>query len=86
MDICPKKVLTKTDSGVKVRDLMACTLCQDCVDVCPHEPSAINVTWEDNAFIFTIESTNALAPERILVEAIKILQNQLNELESQIEG
>jgi len=86
VDICPRKVLAKTSDGIKVHDLMACTLCQDCVDACPHDPSAINISWEDDAFIFTIESTNALAPERILAEAIKILQDQLNQLESQIEG
>ena len=87
VDICPRKVLAKTDNEIKVRDLMACTLCQDCVEACRghHDPSAINVGWEDNAFIFTIESTSALVPERILVKAIEILQDQLNQLESQIE-
>jgi DNA-directed RNA polymerase subunit D len=84
VEICPKKILVKTDDKIKVHDLMACTLCQDCVDACPRNPPAIEVSWEKNTFIFSLESTNALSPERILKEAIKILDKQLSELENQI--
>jgi DNA-directed RNA polymerase II subunit RPB3 len=63
---------------------MACTLCQDCVEACPQEPKAIKVEWEENAFILNLESTGALPPERIVKEAVKILEGQLKEFESQI--
>lgn len=84
VEICPRKVLAKTDKKVEVRDLMACTLCQDCVEACPQKPSAIEVGWEENSFIFNLESSGAIPPERIMVEATKILDKQLSELESQI--
>lgn len=84
IDICPKKVLAKTDNKMEVRNLMACTMCQDCVEACPEEPKAIKVGWEENAFILNLESTGALPPERIVKEAVKILEGQLGELESQI--
>jgi DNA-directed RNA polymerase subunit D len=84
VEICPRKVLAKTDDKIEVRDLMACTLCQDCVVVCPQNPKAIEVGWEKDAFIFGLESTGALQSERILSEAIKILDKQLKEFESQI--
>jgi DNA-directed RNA polymerase subunit D len=84
VEICPKKILVKTDDKIEVHDLMACILCQDCVDACPQNPPAIEVSWEENTFIFSLESTNALPPERILKEAIKILDKQLSELENQI--
>ncbi|HVP26203.1 MAG TPA: DNA-directed RNA polymerase subunit D [Candidatus Bathyarchaeia archaeon] len=84
VDICPRKVLAKTGNKVEVRELMACTLCQDCVEACPQEPKAIKVEWEENAFILNLESTGALPPERIVKEAVKILEGQLKEFESQI--
>jgi len=84
VEICPKKVLAKTDNKITVRNLMACTLCQDCVETCPKDTSAIKVDWEPNTFIFNLESSGALPPERIMTEAVKILDKQLKELEGQI--
>jgi DNA-directed RNA polymerase subunit D len=84
VEICPRKVLAKTENRIGVRDLMACTLCQDCVTVCPQNPKAIEVGWEEDTFIFSLESTGALPSERILSEASKILDKQLKEFESQI--
>jgi len=84
VEICSRKVLAKTGNRIEVRDLMACTLCQDCVEACPQNPPAIKISWEENAFIFNLESTCALPPERILTEATKILDKQLKDLEDQI--
>ncbi|MCW4046894.1 MAG: DNA-directed RNA polymerase subunit D [Candidatus Bathyarchaeota archaeon] len=84
VDICPKKVLTMKENKVEVRELLACTLCMDCVEACPKEPKPIKVGWEKNAFIMNIESTGALPPERVLQEATKILDKQLTEFEEQL--
>jgi len=85
VEICPRKVLEKSGGKIEVRDLLACTLCQDCVDVCPKEPPAIEIGWEKNAFIFNLESTGALPPERIMTEAVKILDKELEEFAKQLE-
>ncbi len=84
VEICPRKVLAKTESKIEIRDLMACILCQDCVDACPQNPPAIKISWEENTFIFSLESTGALTPKRIMTEAIKILDEKLKDLESQV--
>ncbi|HVP15887.1 MAG TPA: DNA-directed RNA polymerase subunit D [candidate division Zixibacteria bacterium] len=84
VEMCPKKVLVKVDNKIEVRDLLACMLCQDCVEACPEKPSAIEVSGEEDAFIFSLESTGALPPERIITEAIKILEKELKELETDI--
>jgi DNA-directed RNA polymerase subunit D len=84
VEMCPRKVLIKADNKLEVRDLMACTLCQDCAEACPEKPSAIEVSGEEDAFIFSLESTRALPPERIITEAVKILDKQLKELEGEI--
>jgi DNA-directed RNA polymerase subunit D len=80
-DICPKKVLAMKGEKVDVRDILACNMCMDCVEACPKKDDGIKVSWEKNDFIMNIESTGALPPERILQEATKILDKQLNEFE-----
>jgi DNA-directed RNA polymerase subunit D len=84
VDICPKKVLAGNDKKIEVVNLEACTLCKDCVDACLKDKKAISVSWEENAFIFNLESTGALPPERVMEEAIKTLDKQLKEFESHI--
>lgn len=84
VEICPKKVLTKAENKIDLRDVMACTICQDCVQACPQDPKAIEVGWEEDTFIFSLESTGALSPERTIMEAVKILDRQLKEFESQV--
>jgi len=84
VEMCPRKVLIKTDNKIEVLNLMACTLCQDCAEACPENPGAIVVSGEEDAFIFSLESTKALPPERIVTEAIKILDKHLKEIEGQI--
>ncbi len=84
VEICPRKVLAKTGNKIEIRDLMACTLCQDCVEACPQNPPAIKISWEENMFIFNLESTGALSPETIMKKTIKTIDAQLKDLESQI--
>ncbi|MFW6117468.1 MAG: DNA-directed RNA polymerase subunit D [Thermoproteota archaeon] len=79
VEICPKQVLVNGGGEIEIRDLKACTLCKDCVEACPQDPPAIAVSWEKGAFILNIESTGVLPPERILIEAVKILDNWLED-------
>ncbi|MCW4017396.1 MAG: DNA-directed RNA polymerase subunit D [Candidatus Bathyarchaeota archaeon] len=84
VDICPKKVFAMKGEKVEVRDLLACNLCMDCVEICPKKDQGVKVEWEKNDFIMTVESTGALPPERVLQEATKMLDKQLNEFEEQL--
>jgi len=84
VEICARKVLVKAKDRIEIRDLMTCTLCQDCADVCPQNPPAIDVSWDENTFIFNLESTDALPPKRIMTEAAKIVDKQLKEFIRQI--
>jgi DNA-directed RNA polymerase subunit D len=84
VEICPRRVLAKADNKIEVRDSAACTLCQDCTEACPESPPAIRVSGEEDAYIFSLESTKVLSSERILTEAIKTLDKQLKELEGEI--
>jgi DNA-directed RNA polymerase subunit D len=82
--ICPEECFIQTDEGIKTQNELECTLCMDCVDVCPKDKSAIEVSWDKTAFIFKIESTGALPVERIVAEAIKILDSQVKDFSDQL--
>ena len=79
VDACPKRILKMEDGRIKFENLINCTLCRDCVDACPKEPPAIEVDWDDETFIFDVESTGALPVERIVLEASKILEEKFSE-------
>jgi DNA-directed RNA polymerase subunit D len=74
--VCSKNVLGVKDGKLEVLNINNCTLCMDCMDACPKEQKAIEITWEENTFIFNIESSGVLPPERIMQEAIKILDKK----------
>jgi DNA-directed RNA polymerase subunit D len=77
VDACLKQVLAVNDQ-VNVVDLENCNLCKECEKVCPDD--AIRVDKLKDTFIFNIESTGALPPERIFLESIRILKEKTNEL------
>lgn len=74
--VCPKKILVTVEKKIEVRNLMDCTLCEDCMDACPADPPAIEITWDKNTFIYDIESTGALPVERIVIESLSILDKK----------
>jgi DNA-directed RNA polymerase subunit D len=76
VDVCPKGILINAEKRIETHRILECTLCQDCMDVCPQDPPAVQVLGEKNAFIFNIESTGALPVERIVLEALNILEKK----------
>lgn len=86
VDTCPKRVLSISDGEKKLelRNVIDCTICQDCVDVCPKSPPAIEVAWDKDVFVLDIESTGALPVERIVNEAIKILDRKFESFLEQL--
>jgi len=86
VDICPKRVLSISDGGKKLelRNIIDCTVCQDCVDVCPKSPPAVEVSWDKDVFVLDVESTGALPVERIVNEAIKILDRKFESFFEQL--
>jgi DNA-directed RNA polymerase subunit D len=78
VDICPKRVLALSETGKKLdlRNVIDCTVCKDCVDVCPASPPALEVSWNKDVFVLDIESTGTLPVERIVLEALKVLDKK----------
>jgi len=76
VEACSQGVLTKKD-GVIFIDPDECSFCDLCKDACPKEPSAIEVGYSENAFIFRLEPTGALPPDEIMSQCLKILKDKL---------
>lgn len=83
-DTCPSNVFTFENKELKVDDPFSCTFCGTCTEACDVKPPAIVLELKDDDFIFTVESTGCLPPERIVSEAAQILIDKLNEFKEKI--
>ncbi len=81
----PKRVLIKAESKrggtQRWREL---ALCKDCAEAYPLDTSAVEVAWDQEAFVFNIESAGVLPPERIMIEALNILDKKVKGFLSQL--
>ncbi|MGB9135225.1 MAG: DNA-directed RNA polymerase subunit D [Candidatus Bathyarchaeia archaeon] len=84
--VCPKIVLTKAGDRIEIQKIIECTLCRDCVAACQKNPKAIEVTWDETSFVFSLESTGALPPEKILQEALSVLDRKLEDFLTQVKS
>ncbi len=81
---CPSDVLELKGGKIVVKDLLKCTLCNACVDIC--ELDAIKICSHDDKIIFQFETTGAMSPRDVLVEALRILKETLDEFQTTIKG
>jgi len=86
VDACPKRVLSISEGGKRpdLRNVIDCTMCRDCVGACPKSPPAIEVSSNKDVFVMDIESTGALPFDRIVTEAIKILDGKFESFLEQL--
>ncbi|MFH0897509.1 MAG: DNA-directed RNA polymerase subunit D [Candidatus Bathyarchaeota archaeon] len=75
---CPKQILNIEGGRVEIVDYEKCNSCKQCIESCPKD--AIKVEDNEDTFIFNIESTGVLPPERIFTGAIEILKEKAQEL------
>ncbi|MEM2959980.1 MAG: DNA-directed RNA polymerase subunit D [Candidatus Bathyarchaeia archaeon] len=86
VEICPRKVLVKEGDKIAVAEEIECVLCNDCVRVCEVIPPPIQVNWDNNTFIFYVESVGSLPVERVILEALKIYEEKYTEFINSLEG
>lgn len=79
---CPRQILRVEGTKLVLLDYEGCDLCQICSDACHKD--ALEVAQEKDALIFTVESTGALPPEKIVGKAIEVLINKTKELMEQV--
>jgi len=86
VDACSKKVLALKESKAVAVNPVDCTTCRVCEENCPREKKAISVGSQVESFVFRVESTGALPPQRVVVEAAKAMKEKADEFVKQIEA
>jgi DNA-directed RNA polymerase subunit D len=69
--------------NLKIIDIQKFDSCKRCREFVPHELILENL--KEDEFLFTVESTGALPPQRIVTEAVKILKKKLAALSEKVE-
>ncbi|HHL41515.1 MAG TPA: DNA-directed RNA polymerase subunit D [Candidatus Bathyarchaeota archaeon] len=69
--------------NLKIIDIQKFDSCKRCRELVPHEQIIENL--KEDEFLFTVESTGALPPQRIVTEAVKILKKKLATLSEKVE-
>lgn len=86
VDICPSKVyrFDEIRKTIEIENKLNCTFCEECVNKLDSfnvdTSKAIKIQAENNKFLFKIETVGSLKPEQIVLEAINILKNKLNNI------
>ncbi len=78
IEACFRKVFEMQNDKAVVVDEMNCTICNLCVETC--DVQAIKVTYEENSFIVTIESTGAAPPEQIVEKGFDVFRAKYENL------
>jgi len=84
IDICPKGIF-KLSHGKPVVDkdkIIECTFCRLCESQCPK--GAVTVSFREDEYVLSIESTGSLPPKKILLEAIRVLDSKLDDFLEQL--
>jgi DNA-directed RNA polymerase subunit D len=68
---------------LKIIDIQKFESCKRCRELAPREVIMENIKPDE--FLFTVESTGALPPKRIVTEAVKILKQKLAALSEKVE-
>ncbi len=82
-EVCVRNVLKVEEGKVRVGDVLACSMCMECVKAC--EENAIEVL-ETNDYLFTVEGTGALKVRTVMKKALEILKEKAEEMNSIIES
>jgi len=77
---CTKQILKKENKKLVLVDSDICDLCEECIKSCPTE----GIQIDKHVYIFKIESVGSLTPERIVIEAVKILNTKLDAIINQV--
>ena len=83
MSNCGDAAVMEGDN-IKIIDIQKFEACTPCRELIPRDVILDNLV--DDEFLFTVESNGALAPERIVTEAVKILKKRLAALVTKIDA
>jgi DNA-directed RNA polymerase II subunit RPB3 len=86
-DICPTKVFSYDQKGsVDIEDIHRCMYCNECVKkaAAMNIPDLVSVKPKLDTFLFSLESTGALAPADIVLSALRIIKEKINKIRDRV--
>lgn len=83
LEACPRGVILNGADKVKVVDIQAFQRSPVCRGIAP---DGLLKHMKRDEFVFTLESTGCLSPERIVSETVKIINLKMEELKHKIEA
>ncbi len=87
VDACPRHILSFKNDQIQIQNAMTCNFCMSCEEACEVEPEkAIQVGWHETKFIFTVESSGAIPPDKIVIKAIEVLKEKIKEFLNQLKS
>ena len=77
---CPKSIIRLEGTGARVaeEDIFKCSLCRLCEQVC--DINAINISYDENAFIFSIESDGSYTAKDLVLNAANVVKGKAEEI------
>lgn len=81
---CPKNILEDDKGKIKVSDLYACDLCEACIEACKKSGKKAIEIKPGKEIIFTIESWGGMPAKSIFQAAVKVLNENLEEVRKEI--
>jgi DNA-directed RNA polymerase subunit D len=86
VDACARNVFVMRDGLLNVADPLSCNLCFECLKVCDSEPKGISINESEDKFILTIESVGSISAKDILLQAIKEVIAQVDDVTEKFSG
>jgi DNA-directed RNA polymerase subunit D len=83
IEACGNEAGSLNGSKLKIIDIQKFESCMVCKELVDHNIILENL--KEDEFLFTVESTGALLPERIVSEAVKALRTKLSKLVDKVE-
>lgn len=83
---CPSKVFKfdRNSRRVEIEKLYRCTYCDECVKKAQSmsKNDLVRISYRNDRFIFTVETTGSLKPEEVVLSALKVLKDKLTLLQN----
>lgn len=84
IEACPRGVLRESGGKIELFNPADCTMCKLCVDSCERE--ALKLEFDESKFVFQFESDGSMKTDEMVVEAVNILKDKVEELTKILEG
>ena len=85
VEICPKKVFEMENGKLAVKNLIACDLCNACVEECKRSgKGSISVKGSDSEFIFNIESWGQMPAKGVFLAITEKLDEDIAKLSKEV--